>query len=241
MNSPPPVPDKPLVPNHWSAYDNSELFEWQASLPVARGSGPLLRVQRALFDAGERHRILRIDASPEIGFDRVRDGYIGDFADAHPDRPGPLDEYPAGYVLGGYWQLRCSTQLAYAPAPSQWAAGDAIAEDWFSGTAELGERAGIPVRWDAPPIQLFADVRDGQFVIAVSLMTDIFFPLNPAADDRPGPDVLLDNRPLAEHNGGRLNAFFADLQATTVDVGGAWAAARQPSKPWRVNAAGIVL
>ncbi|WP_345136637.1 hypothetical protein [Dactylosporangium darangshiense] len=229
------------MPNHWNAYDNPEMFEWWAALPVSGGPEPLLRLQRALFDGGERHQMLRVDTSPEIGFDRNRDGYIGDFADAHPDRPGPLDEYPAGYVLSGYWQMRYSTRLAYAPAQTRWAASARVEEDWFDGTSELGERAKVPVRWNAPPIQLFADVREGQFVVAVSLMTDIFFPLNPAAEDWPGTDEVLDNRPLAERNGGRLNAFLADLQAAALAQGGRWGAARRSAAPpWRFGDSGIV-
>ncbi len=54
-----------------------------------------------MLDAGERYGVLRVEAAEPIGYLRRRDGFVGDFLRAHPDRvPAEGDWFPAGFLLG---------------------------------------------------------------------------------------------------------------------------------------------
>jgi hypothetical protein len=195
--------------------------------------GPL---QDAVLAAGDDTGVYRFDRIDSIGYERERDGFIGQFLMEHPDRPpwrGPW--WPNGYVLAlaisGQWAEHVtSTLLTFNSAISglrhAWVDNmDAIANEaalerayvnrpfhvtydleWESYSAEVGLHA-------VPPLAL----------TDFGLSTDIWFPWTSGLSH--GRKVLaepLDNRVLAAYNAPRLNEFLRRVRETAVALGGTW-------------------
>ncbi|GAA4259697.1 hypothetical protein [Dactylosporangium darangshiense] len=225
MTSPTPAPDRHA--NHWNILESSSLIVWSPSFAVPADAAVLHAWEQQLFAAGERYGVLRVERFDDIGYDRARDGYIGDFAAAHPDLPPEFYVFPAGFILGAGWErLTLATRLAFVVGDDWYQPGDRIEEEWFSSIYDLSDRAKIPTDQTSPPITIYADVEEDtdprRIIVDIGLWTDIFFPWNPP-DTRRQP-VRIDNRLLAERNGRRLNAFLADVRAATLAANGTWEA-----------------
>lgn len=232
--------DGPPVANNWYTYDTTEIFHWEAQLPWSLGSTALLAWQDALLDAGERHRIFRIESAEPLGYRRERDGFIGDYLREHGGRiPPEYDRYPPGFLLGKADAYVPSTLLEYA-------ADGRIAQAWVTDMADLALLAGVRIAGSQRPVSVDADPGYEDFgedyVWAnISLSSDIWFPWNGPRSGGPY-DEPIDNRLLARRNSTRLNAFLRDVRQATLDLGGAWAAAEYKASPLRpADEYGIVL
>jgi hypothetical protein len=240
--------------NNWNATESDESFHWQAELPWGLPPAILLRWQDSVLAAGEKHRIYRIEAIDWIGYRRERDGYIGDYLRAHPDRVPPLSErLPKGFVLGPGGarftmpQYETTSLLSYVTLEGQ------IVEVW---TRDMGDLAVLARLHKAPPgyppvtvtvdggFADWPDMRDRWAVFAVS--SDIWFPWNaniaPVIPAGTLGDEPLDNRVLSRINGGRLNAFLRDVRDATLDAGGRWTSATwfDPQHP-QADEHGVIL
>jgi hypothetical protein len=80
------VSSAPPARNNWNTYDSDEVFHWRARFPHRLGADVLLPWQAAVLDAGERSGVLRIESAEPVGYRRDRDGFVGDWLRAHPDR-----------------------------------------------------------------------------------------------------------------------------------------------------------
>ncbi|GAA4259758.1 hypothetical protein GCM10022255_085660 [Dactylosporangium darangshiense] len=229
--------------NNWNIYE-TDMFNWRASFPVPVDAQVLHAWQQALFVAGERHGILRFEQADQIGYDRARDGFIGDFAAAHPDRPAQYADYPVGFILQHWNQLTVATRLAYVVGEDWHQPGDRIEESWCSSVGDLSFYAKVPGEDTGAPIDIYTDVDERtspcRLYVEVSSKTDIFFPRN-RRERRPGIEPI-DNRLLAERNGRRLNAFLSDLRAATLAAHGRWEALGSPqTELWQFDEFGIAL
>ncbi|MFD0580911.1 hypothetical protein [Dactylosporangium darangshiense] len=164
--------------NNWNIYE-TDMFNWRASFPVPVDAQVLHAWQQALFVAGERHGILRFEQADQIGYDRARDGFIGDFAAAHPDRPAQYADYPVGFILQHWNQLTVATRLAYVVGEDWHQPGDRIEESWCSSVGDLSFYAKVPGEDTGAPIDIYTDVDERtspcRLYVEVSSKTDIFF------------------------------------------------------------------
>ena len=223
--------------NNWNCYASDELFSWTAAVALPGALTHLGDWQDVVLTAGERHGVLRVERVAPLGYERARDGFVGDVIRAHPDLlPAQGDWYPAGFLLGRWLDLVTASRLAYAT-------GDGIEVDWFTDMADVAARAGVARCASTPPVTLYTDGGadlDGAPAVAVhiAVTSDIWFPWNPPGTRaEAGP---IDNRPLARHNGSRLNAFLAEVRAATTAAGGTWTPPRPPA-PWEFDDDGIRL
>lgn len=207
--------------NNWNTYDTDEVSVWSAAFRYDLGTEPLLVWQDAVLGAGERHEVFRIERVDGIGFDRSRDGFAGDFLASRPGRIPGDDRFPENFVLRLWMDVVVATRLTIAdPADPP-----RLRSMWATEMGSVALAAGVPGDGSREPMTVYTDGASGSAApvevrVDFGTSTDIWFPWNRAGVRR--VDEPLDNRVVAAHNGGRLNAFLREVRAAAIDVGGTW-------------------
>ncbi len=219
---------------------------WAADFPWSVPGSALLDWQQVLFAAGERHRIFRVEQAQFLDFRRDRDGDIGAFLLAHPERVPRQDErLPPGFLPealgsrpGGEAVTR--TLLEYLDAAG------ALRSAWIGELTEAYPAIPLPRYFPYRAVQILADTFPPDWAeldrlrVSVSSSVDIWFPWTRQLFQYPAADRV-DNRRLSRLNGGRLNAFLAELADATRAAGGEWTMTSPPAHYPRADGSGVLL
>ncbi len=206
--------------NNWHLF-SGQAFTWWAFFAWDRFPTVPIAWQEATLAAGERHGVYQVDQVDWLDYRRSRDGYIGDFLHAHPERVPIVDDYdryPPGFMFGVSQEVPATARLSYA-APD-----GSISEAVVSDMADLCELAGVPYPDHYPPMEIIAAPEGGVqpdepgVEITVQITSDLWLPWNTDPAGRPP----LDNRALSRANTARLNPFLWELRAATEKLGGVW-------------------
>ena len=207
----------------WNAPDTEAVFGWVAEFDWASGIEVLTEWQARVFELADRYHLHRVEEVDWIGYRRERDGFIGDFLRAHPDRVPPVfDHYPAGFLIGSDRDYRSTARLSYVT--SRGTTTDAVVDH----TADLVAMLGTPDR----PVLLRPPVRIGAapgvawrarwVELSITVNSDIWFPWTWRTYQDGPEDEPMDNRVLSRLNGERLNALLHGARNATRDLGGRW-------------------
>jgi hypothetical protein len=211
----------------WSSFESDEVVGWAAEFAWSVPGQALLDWQQVLFAAGERHGIYRVVEAEFMDYHRDRDGDIGAFLLAHPERVPRHDErLPRGFLPEALGPRNGSealtrTLLEYLDADGM------LRSAWIGELTEAYPDIPLPryfpyqaveiTTYNAPSSEPGVD----NLWVGIGSSVDIWFPWTRHVFRRPTQDRV-DNRFLSRLNGGRLNAFLAEVRAATSAAGGTW-------------------
>jgi len=206
--------------NKWHTY-STEAFLWEIRLPWRPHDPAYRNWQRQVLDSGEKHAVFRVrwvnEHSP-VDYRRDRDGYLGDFLDAHPEALSPPSD-PELRLFSSDVGMRGAARLAYVSTTDDICEHEVL---YLPDLPDLKTQFGQHMD-DKPPLQFMSDLDDdGALLIWLLSYSTIWLPWPPnddLYDDLPD-GALLDNRALAERHTPRLNAFLTDINNATEAVGG---------------------
>jgi hypothetical protein len=225
--------------NLWIHTDDP-FVTWRADLTEAAARpGEILAFVRAALLAGARHQMFDVAEAPVIGYNRERDGQLGDVLARTLERDRVLDlfGFTGAAMLPGHPKSSIvETRLCYYDRDNQLVEEQVTDQGALLAALEPAPGS-IPKSFmmHYPPIRVtgrrYTDVRDGvsvergayQYAVDVRfcIHSDIWFPwiygsAHPDCDHR----RMFDNRALALCHTPRLNAFLADVADAARKAGG---------------------
>jgi hypothetical protein len=228
--------------NLWIHTDHA-FVTWIADFTaIARHPGAILTFARALLTSGAAHRVFDVVDAPLIGYQRDRDGNLGDVLGRLLERDQVLDLFGftgAAMLPGHSRSSTVETTLSHydredrmvdsvvtdqgAVLASLEPVPDSIPNGFMThypavritGRRYTGVREGVPVDSSAHPLRV---------AVYLGIHSDIWFPwvfgsAHPDADHR----RMFDNRELANRHTPRLNAFLGEVAAAARRIGGSFA------------------
>jgi hypothetical protein len=208
---------------------------------VATQPAAILEFARAVLASGAKHRVFEVVEAPVIGYQRDRDGAIGDVLGCLLERDRVLDLFGftgSAMMPGPPTSSMVETTLSYydredrlvervvtdlgAVLASLEPVPDCIPTGFMThyppiritGKRYAGVREGVPVDNRAHPLRVAA---------YLGIHSDIWFPwvfgsAHPECDHR----RMFDNRELASRHTPRLNAFLGEVAAAARRAGGSF-------------------
>lgn len=204
----------------WAVFRSGDERGWQCVFPGNAHIDALLEWQRRVLRAGEETGVLRVQRVEMLGYERSRDGYIGDYLEARPR--ASVGTIP-GLIFDEDEDPLATTLITVLDAD-----GDPRSEE-VSNLYDFAARYGMEAETHQRPIKIYGEVgvfeQEGYtwpYVLPINLNCSIWFPWENNESSPHKPWGAVDNRRLAALNAPRLNAFLAEARSVTESVGGTW-------------------
>jgi hypothetical protein len=211
----------------WCSYEIDEVVGWAADFDFSTPAQMLLDWQHVLFSAAERYGIFRVVEAEFRGYRRDRDGDIGGFLLAHPDRVPRNDaRVPRGFLPEAL-ASRVASQAVTRTLLEYQDTDGVLRSAWIGELTEAYPDVPLPRYFPQRAIDISAhngptsDPDVDSLCVRIASSVDIWFPWNIQIFRYPGQDRV-DNRYLSRLNGRRLNGFLAEVRAATLAAGGTW-------------------
>lgn len=196
---------------------------WETRFPTDVDTATLVQWQSRVLRSGEDHAVYRVQEVELLGYERSRDGFIGDFLTTNPDRTTRQNGMTIpGLMFDAAGSAIASTVVFVETADGRYQEMDS------SDVHDLAYASGVQGVEREQPVEVFgipgSDPGEPAepILLSVHLQCTIWFPWSYERFPSDGGSGLIDNTALARHNAPRLNAFLADVRSATEDLGGTW-------------------
>jgi hypothetical protein len=231
--------------NYWTARSDPSFAEWQAVFPPPTDFtdlNVLLRLAKRILEAGEQEAVYRVvEIGSPINFCAAPGWTYAQHLEKTLAQMGslPLFDLGSGVAPTPSGQLRTPARLCYYSAT-----GNLTEEEVEDMGLLLEHLRPDDVEWGkgymarVAPVTLLsqtatitgqkeASARPRPIRIAISLLTDIWFPsvlglLQDEQPPAPNPRRWYDNREIASCHTLRLNRFISSVRKLVLELGGEW-------------------